>query len=516
MIALSSRQMRDVEAYLFKNCLADSFELMCRAGTELARHALDFKTVCRGYAVFAGKGNNSGDGFIAACCLSKSGMPVSVYLIYPPEFLSGDAKKAFQKLDPIVNIHIGLPRDPRECENVCILDCLLGTGFSGQLRAPYPDWIEYINRSGCPIVSADLPSGLNPDDGTIEDNAVHANLTVTFGTAKKGLLLKNGPKICGKLVIADIGIPKEVYHDCQGTIPFTCKRDVRPCLNPLKPDIYKHQRGHALVFGGSSKYPYAPLLAGEAALRCTAGLVTVFLPYGVPVSSNCSHALMVSHDIAERSPRGVLSEKSADALLDYRPSAIAVGMGLGQAEDASGFLRSFLKRMSTLFCPVLIDADALTILATDSICREWLLNQKRTCPIVLTPHEGEMKRLEDGFGMDSTSDRIARAQKLSEKTNAYIVFKGQRTIIANPDGTYTLNLSGSPVLATAGSGDVLSGIIVSMLASGMNCFDACRCGVFLHGVCGELAQIGPFPMPGVIADDLVAKLPEAFNAILYD
>ena len=273
-------------------------------------------------------------------------------------------------------------------------------------------------------------------------------------------------------------------------------------LRPVAFDTYKQKRGHVVVIGGSSDYPSAPFLTAEAALRAGAGLVTVYVPASMEIVCAPPKALIV-----KRLPddgRGVFTQSSFDALkLPSNVSAVAVGMGMNTAEETVPFLRAL---MGSVQCPLLLDADALNLIAK----RPGLLHELGTATVV-TPHEGEMKRLEAAIGLSSERSRTERAESLAKLTALHVVLKGVRTVVTSPNGISALNLSGSPVLATAGSGDVLSGVIAAFAANSGGLFEAAKDGVFLHGLLGELDA--PFAGRGLIADDLLARIPAAFDFI---
>jgi NAD(P)H-hydrate epimerase len=493
--------MRSVEASAIQQGLVDSWNLMTRAGKALAREALAFCGHGSFYAVLAGKGNNAGDGFIAAKLLHEQGFPVRIFHTSPASELKGDALRAWNELPPEIERRQEL--HAADLKGAIVIDALLGTGFYGKLKEPWLHWINLLNYLNVPVIAADLPSGLDADDGEVRGGAaVRADVTVTFAYPKTGMLSGQGPACCGRIRVIDIGLPDDTDDTVTRFVPCTGLADVRRRLKPFDFDTYKQKRGHVVVIGGSSDYPSAPFLAAEAALRAGAGLVTVYVPASMEIVCAPPKALIV-----KRLPddgNGVFSAKSAEALkLPSNVSAIAAGMGMNTAEETVPFLR---KLMASAECPLLLDADALNLIAKHPI----LLHELGTATVV-TPHEGEMKRLEAAIGLPSARSRIERAEALAKFTAIHVVLKGVRTVVMSPHGDYALNLSGSPVLATAGSGDVLSGIIAALAASSLSLFDAAKDGVFIHGLLGE--QDAPFAGRGLIADDLLARIPKAFDAV---
>ena len=502
MKAVSGTLMRSVEASAIQQGLADSWAMMSRAGDALAREAeaIAFRYGSF-FAVLAGKGNNAGDGFVAARLLHEHGFTVRIFHTSPASELKGDALRAWNELPAEIERKQEL--HAADLKDAVVIDALLGTGFGGTLKEPWLHWINLVNYLNVPVISADLPSGLDADDGEVRGGAaVRADVTVTFAYPKAGMLTGRGPALCGRIRVIDIGLPDETDDTVTRFVPCTGLDDVRRRLNPLEFDTYKQKRGHVAVFGGSRDYPSAPFLTAEAALRAGAGLVTVYVPESMEIVCAPPKALIV-----KRLPDdgdGVFSACSAEALsLPPNISAIAAGMGMDTSEETVTFLR---KLMASAQCPLLLDADALNL-----ISRHPGLLHELGVPTVITPHEGEMKRLEAAIGLQSGKSRVERAEALAKFTALHVVLKGVRTAVMSPHGDYALNLSGSPVLATAGSGDVLSGVIAALAASSENLFEAAKDGVFLHGLLGELDV--PLAGRGLIADDLLARIPDAFDYV---
>ena len=504
MKAVSGTHIRSMEAAAIQRGLVDSWSLMTRAGEALAREAEVFRGCGTFYAVLAGKGNNAGDGFVAAKSLFERGYPVRIFHVCPGSDYKGDALRAWNELPPEIERRQEL--HATDLAGAVVIDALLGTGFSGTLKEPWLHWINLVNYLNLPVVAVDLPSGLDADDGEVRGGAaVRADVTVTFAYPKTGMLAGQGPALCGRVRVIDIGLPDETDEAVMRIVPCTGLADVRRSLSlkPLEFDTYKQKRGHVAVIGGSRDYPSAPFLTAEAALRAGAGLVTVYVPASMEIVCAPPRALIV-----KRLPddgNGVFSARSAEALdLPPNVSAVAVGMGMDTDEDTVPFLR---KLMASVQCPLLLDADALNLISK----HPDLLYELGTATVV-TPHEGEMKRLEAAVGLTPGGrSRVERAEALARLTALHVVLKGVRTVVMSPNGLYALNLSGSPVLATAGSGDILSGIIAALAPTTNSLFTAAKNGVFLHGLLGELDA--PLAGRGLIADDLLARIPLAFDFI---
>ena len=504
MKAVSGTLMRSVEAAAIQNGLADSWAMMTRAGEALAREAAAYHDCGAFYAVLAGKGNNAGDGFVAAKLLCEHGFDVRIFHTSPAEDLRGDALRAWNELPREIERRQEL--HAADLAGAVVIDALLGTGFGGTLREPWLHWINLLNYLNVPVIAADLPSGLDADDGEVRGGAaVRADVTVTFGYPKTGMLKGRGPALCGRIRVIDIGLPDETDDSITRFVPCTGLADVRRSLNlhPVAFDTYKQKRGHVAVIGGSRDYPSAPFLTAEAALRAGAGLVTVYVPASMEIVCAPPKALIV-----KRLPddgNGVFSAESAGALdLPLNISAVAAGMGMNTAEETVPFLR---KLMASAQCPLLLDADALNLIAK----HPSLLHELGTATVI-TPHEGEMRRLEAALGLVSgTRSRVERAEALAKFTALHVALKGVRTVVMSPHGDYALNLSGSPVLATAGSGDILSGIVAALASASDSVFAAAGNGVFLHGLLGELDA--PLAGRGLIADDLLTRIPAAFDFV---
>jgi len=504
MKAVSGTHMRAIEAAAIQQGLADSWAMMTCAGEALAREAAAFHDRGAFYAVLAGKGNNAGDGFVAAKALFERGCRVRIFHTCPASEFKGDALRAWSQLPN--GIERATELHAADLRGSVVIDALLGTGFSGALREPWLHWINLVNYLNLPVIAADLPSGLDADDGEVRGGAaVRADVTVTFGFPKTGMLTGRGPELCGRIRVVDIGLPDDMDETVMRIVPCTGLADVRRslALHPVEFDTYKQKRGHVAVIGGSRDYPSAPFLTAEAALRAGAGLVTVYVPASMEIVCAPPKALVV-----KRLPddgNGVFSAKSAGALnLPPNVTAVAAGMGMNTAEETVPFLR---KLMASAQCPLLLDADALNLIAK----HPDLLYELGTATVV-TPHEGEMKRLEAAVGLNSGGrSRTERAEALARLTALHVVLKGVRTVVMSPNGLYSLNLSGSPVLATAGSGDILSGVIAALAPAPASLFTAAKNGVFVHGLLGELDA--PLAGRGLIADDLLLRIPRAFDFI---
>lgn len=508
MKIVSSLQMRELDKLTIKSGIPGEV-LMERAGIGAGRHILEFISYfhpshVKRFLILAGKGNNGGDAYVVARYLSQhSVFPVKVLSICRMEELTGAAKLNAGKLPANVSCEF---RNDLKCNDLqpgdIVIDGLLGTGISGILRPPFENWMNTVNSRNLPVVSLDIPSGLNGDDGSVAGSAIKADLTITIGLPKKGLFSGSGPSLCGKIRCVDIGIPSVFIDKIGSSMEMIFDSDVRKFLRRIDMDSHKGSNGHVLVAGGCRNYNGAPILSAEAALRTGAGLVTVAIPENVqPPHQMLS---LIVRKLPDKG-NGYFCPSSVPALAKLIEKADAVVMGPGIGNEPS-----VMKMMLSLFNfekPAVFDADALNII---SQIPDILLKRKH--PTVLTPHPGEMKRLLKGFDLAQLmeAERPVQASMLAERTNSVVVLKGNRTVIAAKGKPLMVNSSGSPALATAGTGDVLSGIIGSFIAQGLDPFDASVCAVFIHGLAGEN---GKFGMRGLTADDLLGLIPETMKRI---
>lgn len=508
MKTVSALTMRLLDARTIRSGILSGMDLMRAAGAAV------FRELCRAFpegpvVILAGKGNNGGDGFIVASLLAEGGREVRLFTPADETSLKGDARGAFLSMSGKLRQSARKDFSPEDLAGAAVIvDAMLGTGFSGPLRDPFDRWIGLVNGSGIPVLAVDIPSGLNADDGSA-DCAVRADLTVTFALPKTGLLIGKGPAFAGRIVPAAIGIPPSFLEEAPGELLVTAAEDVKPLLGREAFNVYKNSRGHLFVIGGSAAYSGAPFLAAEAALRGGAGLVTVFIPEGTNIRFSIPKALMV-HTLP--SENGVFAPRAAGELsaMLSRADALVLGPGISLSSVQDPFLEALLR---TCRAPMLIDADGLNRISAEVRLAEALCGRPRG-KTVLTPHEGEMRRLEPVWDLKSEGRTSAeRAAALAQVTGAVTVLKGPHTAVCSENGVCALNLSGCQALATAGSGDVLSGATGAFLARGAEPFEAARAGVYLHGVAGELAAPLPHSGRGVLSDDLPRLLPDAMRRI---
>jgi NAD(P)H-hydrate epimerase len=484
--------------------------LMERAGRAVARACADLMggTYGRRAVVACGKGNNGGDGLVAARHLARWGVRVAVVAVGPLKELREPAAMNAARLDEVPAVRVRDFSDKtfeRELARADIaIDAIFGTGFRG---IPEDEWAEAIaamNTSPAPVVSVDIPSGVDGTTGSAEGEAVRAELTVTFGAAKLGVVLLPGAELAGAVRVVDIGLPDAMI--CAGAF-LVEPADVAGVLPRRTTDTHKRATGVLFVVAGSRGMTGAVRLMAEAAGRIGAGLIQVAVPEGIlpVVQAELAEATFVP---LPETAAGTVSSAAVDVVLEHleRADALAIGPGLSTHDETAAFIRELVRG-----CPVpfALDADGLNAFtgrATDLADRK--------ADAVLTPHAGEFARLADVSPRELAGDRLRHARALASTTGAVTLLKGSRTLVVTPEGRARINPTGGPVLATAGSGDVLTGVIGGLLARGLDPVDAASAGAFLHGLAGVLA--GRSLGEGTLASDVAAHLPEAVRRVRED
>lgn len=470
------------------------FSLMRRAGQAVALAAEAMAERGR-ILVVAGRGNNGGDGFIAAAELAAKGRDVSVILLCDPATLKGDAALAAAEWKgPMLSCDPAALGQPN-----LIIDALFGAGLNRPVKGDPYAMIEAMNASGVPILSVDLPSGINGDTGEVMGIAIEASATVTFFRRKPGHLLVPGRAYCGETDVADIGIEPDVL-DVIAPKTFENVPDLWADIFPSpQADGHKYARGHAVVVSGDIVSTGAARLAARAALRAGAGLVTVASPRdALAVNAAALTAVMVRE--------ADTPQQFAELLADKRLNACVIGPAAGVGERARDMVRAALSARRG----VVLDADALTSFAEDPEPLFGEIKKQDDPQVILTPHTGEFGRLFSGLRSTYPhASKLERARIAAVQSGAVVLLKGADTVIAAPDGRAAITANAPPWLATAGSGDVLAGIIGGMLAQGVPAFEAACIGAWMHGEAGH--EFGP----GLIAEDLPEVLPAVLRN-LYD
>jgi hydroxyethylthiazole kinase-like uncharacterized protein yjeF len=503
---LDAETMRGIDSWAIEERGVASLELMERAGAGVVR-ALECAWPDGPVTVVCGKGNNGGDGLVVARLLRQSGREVRVVCVAPPEDLSGDARMNLERLPGPSPLRLdGTPWSSQahptsSSETVedsdvltgaaVIVDALLGTGFQGEPRGAVAEAIAAIGRADAPVVSVDVPSGVDASTGVVLGVAVRASVTVTFHADKPGLWIHPGKAHVGEVQTLDIGIPRGAPGAASiGLIAASvCEQLPRRGAASTK-----FVSGHVLLVGGSRGLTGAPRMAAEASMRAGAGYVTACIPETL-------QGIFAAGGTPEIMTRGLPEEGGAltvDGVTDaleatVRGGTLALGPGLGRDPRSFELARALV-----------LDADGLNAHAgrlSDLAAR--------SAPTVLTPHAGELARLLELDSSEIERERLRHVRAAAERSGAVVALKGDDTLIADPDGRVAVSPGGSPALATAGTGDVLTGVISALLAQGLDAFLAAAAGVWMHAQAGRLAARRVGAAEGVIASDVIAALPAA-------
>jgi NAD(P)H-hydrate epimerase len=389
-----------------------------------------------------------------------------------------------------------------------IVDALLGTGVKGPVNALFKKVIEIINRSGCPVFAVDAPSGVSVDDGRVFNCAVNADHTITFGEAKIGLFVWPGSEKAGEVYVADIGIPVSHSRETRSNVYLTQPGYVREHVRERPMGAHKGDCGKLLIVGGSRGMSGAPALAGMAALKIGAGLVYLAVPKSV--ASNVERKLTEGITISLREDgRGRICAAEAEEVIERAAEvgAVAFGPGLGVSPDTRKLTFKLIESASV---PLLLDADALNCVALDPD-----ILKAAAGPVVITPHPGEMARLAKVKTADVQAARLDTARSFAAEHGVTVVLKGAGAIIASPDGSVRINPTGNPGMATAGSGDVLTGMTGALMAEGVEVFPAAACAAYLHGLAGDIAA-EKLTRRAVTASDIVRFAPAALSEALSE
>jgi NAD(P)H-hydrate epimerase len=463
--------------------------------------------------VLAGKGNNGGDGFVAARHLANKGFEVTVILLTDISDIKGNARINMDiwvrmggsietlKRTREIKKHLSLFK-----HSAVIVDAIFGTGLSSDVRGHYARLIDTINELSKPVISIDVPSGIDASTGKVFGCCVRADITATMAIPKIGLLTYPGADYSGRVEIVDIGIPKVLIED--DAIPWNMVNGnmVSDILKPRTRDCHKGSCGHVLVLAGSPGKTGAAYMTAMGALRAGAGLVTLGIPESLNNIMEVKTTEIMTYPLPETASKtlGENSYNETTGLMKGK-AVLVLGPGLGVNRQAREFVLRIIEN-STI--PLLIDADGL-----NNIGGHTDILKRASVPLIITPHPGEMAKL---IGMDVKSiqsDRVGVASEFSTRHNVITVLKGAGTITARPDGSIYINTSGNPAMATAGTGDILSGIIAGFIGQGYDAFNASIAGTYIHGLAGDTVakRIGE---TGMVATDLLEEIPGVVSSII--
>jgi NAD(P)H-hydrate epimerase len=515
---LTATQMREADRRTIEEIGLPGAVLMENAGAAVARAARERFPEARRVLILCGKGNNGGDGFVVARYL-RDRHP-EVLLIGSREETQGDARLHLGALERSGTAVIEVPdeaawRAKRErlWEADLVVDALLGTGLqrapSGLIGAVIEDLVAVGRSRRLRVLAVDLPSGLSSDTGELPGSTVRAEATVTFAAPKCGLVLPPACDHAGEIVVADIGIPGEVL-EASARLWLLDETDAARVFGMRAPQAHKGDFGHLLIVAGSVGKTGAAILAASAALRSGAGLVTVATPASALPIVAAGRAEVMTEPLAERAP-GVVSEEAVERalVLAQERDAVVLGPGLGHEVETRAFVRGFVRRCAS---PLIVDADGLNAVAPASGKSGALDILRRNAPTIITPHPGEMARLIGSTSLDVQHRRLETARTLSVETGLVCILKGHRTVVSDADGKAAINPTGNAGMATAGTGDVLAGIVGALLARRLPAWTAATAAVYLHGRAGDRA-VEEHGAEGLAAGDLVSALPEVIRRL---
>jgi len=489
MKLLKAEQMKEIDRRASNEYLIPSIVLMENAGLQTMDTILQLldDPAGRKIVILAGRGNNGGDGLVVARHLLNADAQVSTFLLGAVEELSLDATINYKILEKM-NGDIYPLRSDEDLDGFMlellkadmIIDALYGIGFRGSLNPFESQVARLINWSPALVLAIDIPSGVEADTGQINGEAIKADYTVTFAAPKLGMIMEPGSDYMGTLTVADISIPKALLEDEKYNIQLIMEAMLKEYFIPRPAESHKGSYGHVLVIGGSPGMSGAPLMASWAALRTGTGLVTVAVPESLLPIADAAVPEIMSRGLAETADGGI-APAAGPALekLLHTVSLACIGPGMSTYNEAKAVVKAVLEKARI---PLLIDADGLNALQGNAD-----LLKAAQVPVVITPHPGEMSRLTGLSVAEIQQNRLDISQHYAREWGVTVVLKGNRTVIASPSGQLYVNINGNPGMATAGSGDVLAGIICGLMAQGLDADEAAWTGVYLHGRAGDEA-----------------------------
>jgi len=463
-----------------------------------------------GVLLFAGRGNNGGDAFVVARLLQKSGIPNLTVLLAEESELRGDAATNFARLKE-TGAEILVVREADEMEKIAqrewlvIVDGILGTGAKGPVKGLYAEAIEFINRLGEKVVATDIPSGMDGDTGVHEGPCVRADVTVTMGLPKEGLLRRDALNFVGKLEVADIGVPRQVIEDAESCAELLTENEMAALVPRRKRLTHKGDYGRVFALAGSRGLTGAAAMVCSAAMRAGSGLV--FL--GIPASLNPILEVKLTEPMTvplDETPEGTVACSALPKILEHLSACTnaIVGPGISTHAETARVVEEILKKAKV---PLLIDADGLNCLRGKTE-----LFGDYPAPLIVTPHPGEMARL-SGLETRKVLERPWEvAADFAKSHGLIVILKSAETVIADSDGSLYINIAGDAGMASGGMGDVLSGVVGSLVGQGMKPIDAAKLGTFAHGIAGEMG-VDEKGQLSLIASDVIELLPAAFERI---
>jgi NAD(P)H-hydrate epimerase len=507
--------MREIDRKAIEEYGVPSLDLMERAGSGAAHVVAGTGIETGGHVVVVcGKGNNGGDGFVMARYLQEWGARLTCWMIGERDELTSDTLRNLVRAeDAGVRVRPFRPGDSEgelseDLDNcVCAIDALLGTGSKGKLRDPIRRLSRLLNEADSKVYALDMPTGMNADSGAVDWDCVRSVMTITFGFPKRGLYALPGRDLCGDITVVDLGYPEESVDISTGVLLWQEMRYMMPLRDPRG---HKGTFGRVVVIAGSRGMAGAACLAAESALRSGAGLVKLVVPESVyPLCATKLTEVMVFP--APETPDGVFSPDAVETLVPFLEEAdsVLLGPGLSGSDSAVEFVRALLPLIEK---PLVLDADGLNALADDDTGASEQLSH---IPTIITPHPGELARLVGRRPKELLRDMVGSARSTADQFGCDVIFKGAPSVVASPDGTTDLCSLGNDGMATAGSGDVLAGLIAGLFAQGYDAPTAARVGAMVHGRAGDICR-GELGRRGMIAGDLLRCVPYAWRELETD
>lgn len=500
MKIFTSAQIHELDKYTIENEPISSIDLMERASTMLTNAIVDTWQTSTPVVVFAGPGNNGGDALAVARMLTAQHYSVNVYLFNTTGRLSPDCEQNRERLKKVRNLK-GFTEITQEfepptlTEDTLVIDGLFGSGLNKPLTGGFASVVKYINASKAKVVSIDIPSGMMTEDNTynVRANIIRADMTLTLGSRKLCMMMADIQPLLGEVRVLDINLSAEGIEKIASNYSIMEEKEAREMMLPRDAFVHKGNMGHALLIAGTYGMAGAGILAARACLRSGIGKLTVHIPKR-------------NYDIMQISVPEAILQLDKEETIFSQPSetsiyeAIGIGPGIGLSETTAIAVIAQIRSNKT---PMVIDADALNVLASH---RAWM--QQLPEGLILTPHPKELDRLV-GNASNDDFERLTRAVNLAQQLRAYVILKGHYTAICMPNGHVCFNSTGNAGMATAGSGDVLTGIITGLLARGYSREEASILGVYLHGLAGDLAA-NDLGEESLTAGDIINYLPKAF------
>lgn len=498
MKIFATNSIKKLDAYTIENEPVSSIDLMERAAKALTHAIIGKWGKDTPVTVFAGPGNNGGDGLAIARLLSHAGYKVETYLFNPQNQLSPDCqlnKERLEKTDSVKFTEVTTQFvPPALTENHLVVDALFGSGLNKPLSGGFAAVVKYINSTSATVVAVDIPSGLMGEENAynLPSNIVRADVTLTLQFPKLSFLFAENAAYVGKWEIIDIGLSREGIEQTETNYHLTEEQDIVQKIKPRGKFSHKGTFGHALLIAGSYGMAGASILSSRACLRSGVGLLTMHIPrQNNSIIQSAVPEAIIEHDASENTFSWATDTDSYQAM--------GIGPGLGTAEETEAAVIEQLKNSQL---PCVIDADALNILANHKYMLKSLPQGS-----ILTPHPKELERLVGKC--QGSYERLMKACELAQTGKVHIILKGAYSAVITPEGKCWFNPTGNPGMATAGSGDVLTGIVLALLAQGYSPEDAARTGAYVHGLAGDMASIQK-GITGMIAGDMIDHLPQAW------